>query len=472
MTISGRPGAGQSLVFQSAPKRGGQIEVLVAAGMFCLALAARLFRLGQWSFWPDEVFSFGAKSDGFNDGLLLRSLATDLIKLAVQWLGPSEWSARLVPALIGALSVPLLYLLLRRGLSRPGALMAGALLAISPWHLYWSQNARFYTLLFLFFNAGLLLFYLGLERDRPWMMLASLLLFGLAARERLAALMGMPALVVYLIALPLLGFERPKGLNWRNLLIFFGPALVAGLVMVLPYARNFSGWSTGFGWRNNDPLFLVAGTMYYVGLPLAVFGAGSGLLAVLRKNRLALLLLLTAVLPLLVIMGISLVQYAANRYIFFSLFSWVALGGLGMQMLLEHLPRPAQVAGLVVAAALLAASAGDAFLYFTVQKGNRDDWRSALQFIGERAQPGDSIVIRDMDIVNYYVGEGRLNILTWDAEPPPGTGRVWYVEDMIVAEQFPGQLARVMQSAEPMAEYDVRLPGRTYRMRVYFEEIP
>lgn len=452
--------------------REGQIEAVIATVLFCLALATRLFRLGAWSFWPDEVFSFGTKSDGFNDGLLLRSIATDLIKLAVQWLGPSEWSARLVPALIGALSVPLLYLLLRRCLSRPGALTAAALLVISPWHLYWSQNARFYTLLFLFFNAGLLLFYLGLERDRPWMLLASLLLFGLAARERFAALLGIPALVVYLIALPVLRFERPKGLNLRNMLIFFGPAIVAGLVMLLPYARNFSGWSTGFGWRNNNPLFLIAGTIYYVGLPLAVFGAGSGLIAVLRKSRLALLLLLTAVLPLLAIMAVSLVQYAANRYIFFSLFSWVALGGLGLQLLVEYIPRPAQAVGLVVAAALLAASAGDAFLYFTVQKGNRDDWRSALQFIGERAQPGDSIVTRDMDIVNYYLGEGRLNILTWDAEPPPGTGRVWYLEDMIVAEQFTEQLARVMKEADPMAEYDVRLPGRTYRMRVYFEEIP
>lgn len=472
MTINGRPGSRQTLVLQPAAIQEGQIEALAAIVLFCLALAVRLFRLGQWSFWPDEVFSFGTKSDGFNDGLLLRSVATDLIKLAVQAFGPSEWSARLVPALIGALSVPLLYLLLRRCLSRPGALMAGALLVISPWHLYWSQNARFYTLLFLFFNAGLMLFYLGLERDRPWMLLASLLLFGLAARERLAALMGIPALVVYLIALPVLGFERPKGLNLRNMLIFFGPALVAGVVMVLPYALNFHGWTTGFGWRNNNPFFLIAGTMYYVGLPLAVFGAGSGLLAVLRKNRLGLLLLLTAVVPLLAIMAISMVQYAANRYIFFSLFSWVALGGLGLQILVEYVPRPAQAVGLVVAAALLAASAGDAFLYFTVQKGNRDDWRAALQFIGERAQPDDSIVTRDMDIVNYYLGEGRLNIFTWDADPPPGPGRVWYLEDMIVAEQYPEQLARMMEEAEPMAEYDVRLPGRTYRMRVYLDETP
>ena len=97
-------------------------------------------------------------------------------------LGPSEWSARLVPSLIGILTIPLLYLLLRRCLPLPGALFTILLLALSPWHLYWSQNARFYTLLFLFFNLGLLFFYLGIEEDRPWHLLAALVLFGLAAR--------------------------------------------------------------------------------------------------------------------------------------------------------------------------------------------------------------------------------------------------------------------------------------------------
>jgi len=60
-----------------------------------LGMGVRLFWLGRWSFWPDEIFSFGARADGFNDSVLLRSLATDLIAWTVRVLGPSEWNARL-----------------------------------------------------------------------------------------------------------------------------------------------------------------------------------------------------------------------------------------------------------------------------------------------------------------------------------------------------------------------------------------
>ena len=119
--------------------------------------------------------------------------------------------------------------------------------------------------------------------------------------------------------------------------IFFGPALVAGMVLVLPYAANLDAWIRGFGRLNNSPFFLAAGTIYYVGLPLAVFAAGRGLYLAARKDRLALLMGVSAVLPLLLLMGISLVQYTANRYVFFSLFSWLVLAGLGFDALWQQL---------------------------------------------------------------------------------------------------------------------------------------
>lgn len=284
------------------------LEAAAVAAVIVLGMGVRLFWLGRWSFWPDEIFSFGARADGFNDSVLLRSLATDLIAWTVRVLGPSEWNARLVPALIGIATIPLLYLVLRRCLSFPGALFTILLLALSPWHLYWSQNARFYTLLFLFFNLGLLLFYRGIEEDRPWHLAAALVLFGLAARERLVALLGMPSLAIFLVLLLVLRFERPPGLNWRNMAVFFGPALAVGAVLLLPYAANLDAWIRGFGRINNSPFFLAAGTIYYVGLPLAVFAAGSGLYLVARKDRLALLMGVSAVLPLLLLMGISLGQ--------------------------------------------------------------------------------------------------------------------------------------------------------------------
>ena len=449
------------------------VEAAAVAAVMVLGAGLRLFRLGQWSFWPDEIFSFGTRPDGFNNSILLRSLATDLIGLAVRTLGPSEWNARLAPALIGMAAIPLLYLLLRRCLSFPGALFTTLLLAASPWHLYWSQNARFYTLLFLFFNLGLLLFYLGIEEDRPWYLLAALVLFGLAARERLVALLGMPALVVYLLLLVVLRFERPRGLRWRNLAIFFGPALLAGAVLVAPYASNLDAWLRGFGRLNNSPFFLAAGTIYYVGLPLAVFAGGSGLYLAMRRDRLALLMGLSAVLPLLLIMGISLVQYTANRYVFFSLFSWLVLAGLGFAALWRQLAKDSPVWALVVAGALLAAYGGDLFAYYTLQNGNRDDWRAAFAYVAAHGEPGDRVVTTSYDAFAYYLGEPYVYRPWNEEETPQDSGtHTWYIEDMTVAELYPQQRAEMEEHARQQADFDVRLPGRTFRMRVYVTENP
>jgi mannosyltransferase len=451
------------------------IEAAAVAAILFLAIGLRFWHLGSWSFWPDEIFSFGTASDGFSDSILRRSLATDLISAVVGALGPSEWNARLVPALIGMATIPLLYLLLRRCMAMPGALLTVTLLAFSPWHLYWSQNARFYTLLFLFFNLGLLFFYLGLEEDRPWYMVAALLFFGLAARERLVALLGIPAIVAYLLLLVMLRFARPQGLNFRNLAIFFVPALAAGAVLVMPYVMNLEGWMRGFGRINNSPVFLAGGTFFYIGLPVAAFAAGSGLYLVTRKNRLALLLGLSAVLPLAILMALSLIQYTANRYIFFSMFSWLALAGLGFQALWDRLAKDVRVWALIVTGVLLAAYAGDLFQYYTFQNGNRDDWRAAFAHIAENGQPGDIVTSSDYSIFVHYLG-APFEFRPWneviDATETGVRQRTWYVEDMTVAEIFPDQLAVMSRHAQPQAEFDVRLPGRTYRMRVYFAEPP
>lgn len=445
-------------------------EALFVAALFLCALAIRFFRLGDWSFWPDEAFSLGTKSDGFNESLLRRSLATDLIQYVVSVLGAGEWNARLVPALIGSISIPLLYIPLRRCLAMSGALATTALLSVSLWHVYWSQSARFYTLLFLFFNLGLLLFYLGLEEDRPWYMVAALVLFGLAARERMAALLGMPALVLYLLVLVVARVERPRGLNVRNLALFFGPALLVGSVFVWPFLSDWQGWMRGFGRINNSPLFLLAGTIYYVGIPLAVFAVVSTVSLVRQRSRFVLLLILTAVTPLLLIMGMSLFQYTANRYIFFSLFSWLALAGVGIQELVKRLPASSLGLAPAVAATLLAASAADLFLYYTEQNGNRPDWRAAFAYIAEHGRAGDRVVSSDLDVFRYYLGAPFV-YRTWDA-PEPTEGRTWYIEDLVVDEMYPQQLNVVQDMSEPLANYDVHLPQRTFPMRVYLVDGP
>ena len=88
-------------------------------------MVLRFYRLGVWSLWGDEVFTLTGKEDGFNFSLLRRSLASDLIWATTSALGMSEWSARLVPVIVGVLSIPVLYFMVRKSF--------GARIALFSW---------------------------------------------------------------------------------------------------------------------------------------------------------------------------------------------------------------------------------------------------------------------------------------------------------------------------------------------------
>jgi hypothetical protein len=85
------------------------------------------------------------------------------------WLGPfgdSEFVLRFFSVVFGLLTVPLIYALGRRLLSTASGLLAALLLAFSPFYLWYSQEARMYTLVtFLcLLSSYLLLRALGGER--------------------------------------------------------------------------------------------------------------------------------------------------------------------------------------------------------------------------------------------------------------------------------------------------------------------
>jgi 4-amino-4-deoxy-L-arabinose transferase-like glycosyltransferase len=122
------------------------------------------------------------------------------------------------------------------------ALLASLFLAVNPRHLYWSQNARFYTALLLFYTLALLIFYFGIEKDKPWYMVLFLILLGLAVQERLFAVFLVPVVAAYLLILRFLPFEKPAGLRWRNVLILLIPSLLIGLLYSVEFFSNPEKW--------------------------------------------------------------------------------------------------------------------------------------------------------------------------------------------------------------------------------------
>ena len=116
-----------------------------------LAAFLRLYRLGDWSFWVDEAHTFRDATSPYEtfeqshvtryplSFLLLRGMLAILPSSSEGWL-------RLPFAFFGIASVPALAFVSRGMVGRTAALTAALLLAISPWHIYWSQNCRSYAM--------------------------------------------------------------------------------------------------------------------------------------------------------------------------------------------------------------------------------------------------------------------------------------------------------------------------------------
>ena len=85
--------------------------------------------------WPFFLESFGP-------GDHTAALTTYLTIPFVAWLGPTATAMRLPDALLGVVTVLLLYLWLRREIGEWPALLAAGILAIDPWHIALCRTAH------------------------------------------------------------------------------------------------------------------------------------------------------------------------------------------------------------------------------------------------------------------------------------------------------------------------------------------
>jgi uncharacterized protein (TIGR03663 family) len=122
-------------------------ELIAWTLLVALALAARLYQLGDRPFHHDEsqdaYFSwiFRTTGDYAYNPLLHGPLRFYLTAGMYLLFGDSDFTARLAPALMGTIMVALPYGL-RNQLGRAGAFAAAAMLAFGPSYLYFSRFAR------------------------------------------------------------------------------------------------------------------------------------------------------------------------------------------------------------------------------------------------------------------------------------------------------------------------------------------
>jgi mannosyltransferase len=428
----------------------------------------RVYKLDEWSFWGDEMFTVSDQEDGFNYNLFRQSLSVLLIQKVIAVNGLNEWNARIVPVFIGIVTIPILFFIVRKLFDTPAALLAALLLALSPWHLYWSQNARFYTALLLFYSLALFFFYLGLEQDNPLYLFLCLLFLGLGAKERLLALFFIPVILIYILLLYILSFKKPSGWRYRNLAILSIPALLGAVFFAGPYLLNLSSWMSGFGFANNNPFWLTGSFAYYVGLPVICLGGAGGVYLVVQKHRVGLLLFVSAVVPLLLLAMISPFHYTASRYVFISLTSWLILAAVSAVTLIKNANGMLRLLALGTLLILIAHPISEDALYYRFQNGNRDNWRAAFAYIAQHRRPSDLVASGSPQLANYYLSAPSIFVpkLNLD-EVEAGDQRIWFVEDLGFSQKFPKFYDWMIQNAQLVSIHDVSFQARIFTMRVY-----
>ncbi|MFQ5666146.1 MAG: glycosyltransferase family 39 protein [Candidatus Binatia bacterium] len=141
-----------------APSRTTRGLLIALALVLALGLALRLYHLGHDSFWIDEVSSMAVAEQPLGDivlnyrpghhpwhGAEQAPLALVVMHL---FLSPAarEASARLPSAVLGVGGILVLFLFARRVFPAPVPLLAGLFLTLSPLHVWYSQEARWYAL--------------------------------------------------------------------------------------------------------------------------------------------------------------------------------------------------------------------------------------------------------------------------------------------------------------------------------------
>jgi len=138
----------------------GQDQFWLMGGLVLLAFALRACRLDYQSLWRDEVdalrfalFPLPKLLGTFTQGGWNGPLYFPLLRVWVAGAGQTEFALRFPSLLGGVLAVPLTYALGRRMGSHRLAILGSLLVAVSPYLVWYSQEAKMYALL----TAGALL---------------------------------------------------------------------------------------------------------------------------------------------------------------------------------------------------------------------------------------------------------------------------------------------------------------------------
>jgi mannosyltransferase len=188
-------------------RRGVTPATYGALAIMIVAALLRFWNLGKESIWLDEGFSIWLAHLDWHS--LWKIVSTSEANMALYYLllhlwvglGESEVLIRSLSAAAGVLTIPVVFTLCRRMFNARVGLIASSLLATNAFHIYYSQEARAYSLVVLFTTLSSLFFVRAIECRSNWNWVCYVLTATLASYSHFFAWLIIGAQWISLLAL-------------------------------------------------------------------------------------------------------------------------------------------------------------------------------------------------------------------------------------------------------------------------------
>jgi mannosyltransferase len=378
--------------------------------IFAISFFLRLHDLTRESLWLDEGYSVSLSHSGLLD--IINGTAADvhpplyyfLLHFWMKLFGDSETAVRMPSVLIGVLSVGMIYLVAKRLFDYQVGLLAALLLAISSFHVQYSQEARMYGLLTLLTLSSMYCL-IELIENRSKISLISYVLFAaLALYTQIYGMFVLGTQNLYVLSLFLFNRDRIKLKFWHWITIQV--AIVVLYVPWIPYLiKQVTHVQQGF-WIPSVNIWTLFGTLVgYAGsmrlfelfLIVGLFGLiwHRKTIAQAFRNIASpeiyrfYFLALWGTVPMLVPFVVS--HYAPSifspKYTIPALAAWYILAAAAIMAI------PWRNAKFIIVLLILFLCSQSLRQYYAVT--TKEQWREATRHIEQNARPGDLIVFND-----------------------------------------------------------------------------
>jgi 4-amino-4-deoxy-L-arabinose transferase-like glycosyltransferase len=479
---------------------------LILLAILLAALFTRIYQLNTEDLWLDEAIAVSISNNSLG-GLLESSLPDGnpplyyLLLHYWMWLfGDSEFSVRLPSALFGLFSVAMIYKVGSILFGKATGLIGALILALSVYHIFYSQEARTYSLMVLLALVSYYFFLRLFESENHKVLIGYVLSTTALMYSHYYGLFFVVAQTLFLVGFYSLGRRRERAPGLKTWALAGGAVAtlyVPGflyLAYVLTHPEH-RGWieDTVFGELDLVSVLLtyavyaqapgLRAPKYYFAL-LVLFAATSAVVLAASKGErgklylLSLWLLVPIALPLLLSQIVTPLVHA--RYSIAALPAFYLLAAEGIRRVGRvamraptNLPVPlAALCGIGVLFVVTAFSSLDMLhRYFTTEK--KEPWRTVVSEVEPRATPGDLFIISPEESrfpFDYYASRevffAQVQEVSLDEREQAnevgsvasGSDRVWLVlqiEDDNKEEQFKAELEKAGFEATDHKSYPV-----------------